>query len=259
MHALRRSFRTIDYFRKENAEAFKFAFRRFALLLKKIELIEGDTISIDSFKIFAQNNLKNNFNPQKIDRHIEYIDKKVEKYETQLNESDTEDRKGLLKKKIAEKLSHRKHYEELSEKLPESSEKQISLIDPNARNLQSSKNISGVSYNTQATADAKYKLLVHNHIGESTDKHELATTALSVQFVFGLTHFKTLSDAGYIPMINYTCVSKSGFPHILLLCQVYHLPTTVIHCFVSYTIRGKLLYISSRREDDHSCQLVASP
>ena len=197
LHGLRPSFRTIAYFRKENAEAFKSAFRRFVLMLKELELIEGDTVAIDSFKIFAQNNLKNNFNQKKIDRHIEYIDKKVEEYETQLNESDAEDRKELLKKKISEKLSHRKRYEQLSEKLTESGEKQISLIDPDARNLLSSKNISGVGYNIQAAADAKHKLLVHNHIGESTDKRELATAALCVQSLLGLTRFKTLSDAGY--------------------------------------------------------------
>lgn len=72
-------------FSKRKCGGFQVCIQEICTLVKKTKLIEGDTISIDSFKIFAQNNLKNNFNPQKIDRHIEYIDKKVEKYETQLN------------------------------------------------------------------------------------------------------------------------------------------------------------------------------
>ncbi|WP_242052355.1 IS1182 family transposase [Dysgonomonas sp. GY75] len=236
LHGLKPSFRAIAYFRKENAQAFKATFRMFVLMLKELELIQGETIAIDSFKIFAQNNLKNNFNQKKIDRHIEYIDSKVEEYEAQLNESDAEERNVLLKKKIAEKLSSRKKYKQLAEKLKQSGEKQISLIDPDARNLLSSKNISGVGYNIQAAADAKYKLLVHNHIGESTDKREPARTALSVQSLLGLTHLKTLSDAGYTTgdqlymckqagIVTYSSPMPSTSPYVdcyLLSRFIYH-------------------------------------
>ena len=46
-----------------------------------MNLIDGQTIAIDSFKIRAQNSLKNNFNQKKIDRHILYIDQKIEQYQ----------------------------------------------------------------------------------------------------------------------------------------------------------------------------------
>ena len=48
-------------------------------MLKNMGLIDGQTIAIDSFKIRAQNALKNNFNQKKIDRHIEYIDTKIQR------------------------------------------------------------------------------------------------------------------------------------------------------------------------------------
>ena len=54
------SFRTIAYLKKNNAEAFRKVFRQFVLMLKDMGLIEGETIGIDSFKIFAQNSLRNN-------------------------------------------------------------------------------------------------------------------------------------------------------------------------------------------------------
>ena len=59
------SFRTIAYLKKNNAEAFRKVFRQFVLMLKDMGLIEGETIGIDSFKIFAQNSLRNNYTQKK--------------------------------------------------------------------------------------------------------------------------------------------------------------------------------------------------
>ncbi len=191
------SFRTIAYFRKENSNAFTSTFKRFVLMLKDLDLIEGETIAIDSFKIFAQNSIRNNFTQKKIDRHIDYIDKKVAEYEAQLNESDAAEDKANLKEKIELKLNRRKKYEELNKALKDSGESQISLTDKDARALMLANNISGVGFNIQAAADAKNKLLVHSHIGGTIDKRELATVALDVQELLKKETFNTLSDAGY--------------------------------------------------------------
>jgi transposase len=59
-------YHTIADFRRQNKKAFRDIFRKFVVLLKEWELIEGETIAIDSFKIRAQNSLKNNFNEKKI-------------------------------------------------------------------------------------------------------------------------------------------------------------------------------------------------
>ena len=69
-------------------------------MLKDLDLIEGETIAIDSFKIFAQNSIRNNFTQKKIDRHIDYIEKKVAEYEAQLNQSDAAQYKANIKEKI---------------------------------------------------------------------------------------------------------------------------------------------------------------
>jgi len=58
--------------------------------------IEG----IDSFKIRAQNSLKNNFNQKKTDRHIEYIDHKIDEYEQQLDREENSEKKEELTTKI---------------------------------------------------------------------------------------------------------------------------------------------------------------
>lgn len=101
LKGLRPSARKIAYFRKENADAFKKAFRFFVVLLKDWELISGEVIAIDSFKIRAQNALKNNFNQKKIDRHIDYIDSKIDEYQKALELADSENDKQEINDKIA--------------------------------------------------------------------------------------------------------------------------------------------------------------
>lgn len=78
-----------------------------------------------------------------------------------------------------------------------SNDTQISLTDKDSRALMLTNNVSGVGYAVQAASDSKHKLLVHSHIGASTDKRELSTAALSVQELLQLDSFNTLSDAGY--------------------------------------------------------------
>lgn len=87
------SFRTIAYFRKNNSDAFNKVFRHFVLMLKEMNLVDGESIGVDSFKIFAQNSLRNNFTSKKIKRHLEYIDQKIEEYESALDETDIIEKK----------------------------------------------------------------------------------------------------------------------------------------------------------------------
>ena len=75
-------YHTIGDFRKDYKKPFREIFRRFVYLLKTWHLIEGETIAIDSFKIRAQNSLKNNYNDKKIARHLEYIDEKISAYQS---------------------------------------------------------------------------------------------------------------------------------------------------------------------------------
>jgi len=48
------------------------------------ELIGGNLVAGDSNKLRAQNSKKNNFNPGKIERHIIYIDARLEEYNADL-------------------------------------------------------------------------------------------------------------------------------------------------------------------------------
>ena len=191
LKGLRPSARKMAYFRKDNAKAFKLAFRHFVGLLKDWELIDGETIAIDSFKIRAQNALKNNFNQKKIERHIEYIDNKILEYRRQL---DTEDkvisiRKGYGKK-YAYQESKKEKYRNIEKQLPESGERQISLTDPDAKAVVLHRNIVNVGYNVQAGCDGKHKLFVNNDTGNVNDTHALSPMALDAKELLGVNKYE---------------------------------------------------------------------
>ncbi len=119
LEGTRPSARKIAYFRKDNPKAFKRAFRYFVVLLKDWELIDGETIAIDSFKIRAQNALKNNFNQDKIDRHIDYIDNKILEYRQQLDTADQDLDAQEVQDKIAYQESKKERYRTIEKKLRE--------------------------------------------------------------------------------------------------------------------------------------------
>ncbi|WP_086478612.1 IS1182 family transposase, partial [Arenibacter amylolyticus] len=210
LKGLRPSARRIAYFRKDNATAFKQAFRYFVVLLRDWELIDGETIAIDSFKIRAQNALKNNFNQKKIDRHIDYIDNKVQEYQQQLDAEDLEVDTQELQGKIAYQESKKDRYRTIERQLGESGETQISLTDPDARSVVMHRNIINVGYNVQAGCDAKHKLFVNNDTGTVNDTHALSPMALDVKELLNVDSMRTLTDKGYTTAKHLDICTKNG-------------------------------------------------
>jgi Transposase and inactivated derivatives len=190
-------YHTISDFRKENKKAFREIFRRFVVLLREWELIEGETIAIDSFKIRAKNSLKNNYNEKKIERHIAYIDEKIAAYETLLDECDKEEERQELEEKIAYQNEKKDNYRSMEEKLQTSGEDQISLTDPDSKAVILLRNIVNVGYNVQASADAKNKLLVEFDTGHVNDTHALADMAISSKELLKAEKINAIADKGY--------------------------------------------------------------
>jgi transposase len=72
---------TIANFRKNNPKAIEKVFRATVSMANHFNLIGGTLVAGDSTKLRAQNSKKNNFNPAKIERHIAYIDNKLQEYQ----------------------------------------------------------------------------------------------------------------------------------------------------------------------------------
>lgn len=197
MKGLRPSARKIAYFRKNNAKAFKQAFRYFVVLLKDMDLIDGQTIAIDSFKIRAQNSLKNNFNQKKIDRHIDYIDNKINDYQQQLEQEDNIDEQEKINTKIDYQNTKKKKYQSIEKELKETNQSQLSLNDKDARSVILHRNVVNVGYCVQAGCDGKHNLFINNDTGTVNDTHALSPMALDAKELLGLSEMNVITDKGY--------------------------------------------------------------
>jgi len=190
-------YKTISNFRKDNPKAFKSVFQHFVALLKDWKLIDGKTIAVDSFKIRAQNSLKNNYNERKIKRHIDYIDKKIAEYEQHLDEE--------FDKETEDKLKHNKkkktNYQGLKQQLKETIDGQISLTDPDSKAVVFQRNSVKVGYNVQAVSDAKNKMLVAADTGDVNDTKSLGEMVKRTKENIGDpddgSEMNVLADKGY--------------------------------------------------------------
>ena len=211
LKGLKPSPRTICYFRKNNAKAFKKAFQHFVLLLKEWKLIDGQTIAIDSFKIRAQNSLKNNFNQKKIDRHIAYINTKIKTYEQQLEATELPEEDSCeIKNKIKYQNQKKQNYKALEKQLKDSGQRQMSTTDPDARSVILHRNIVNVGYNIQAGSDSKHKLFTNAQTGHVNDTHALADMALEVKELLAVPSMNTLTDKGYTTGAEIAKCSENG-------------------------------------------------
>ena len=212
MRRLQPSARKIAYFRKDNPKAFKQAFRYFVLVLKKWDLIDGETIAIDSFKIRAQNSLKNNFNQKKIDRQIEYIDNKIAEFEDELDKNEERNlgEKKKLQDKIEQQQERRNEYKKIEKQLKDSGESQLSTTDPDAKAVVLHRNVVNVGYNVQAGCDSKYKLFINNDTGSVNDTHALADMAMDAKRLLGVEKMNCITDKGYTTGAHIDTCMKNG-------------------------------------------------
>lgn len=191
------SARTICLFRREYAEAFRAIFRKFVFLLKELGMIEGKTIAIDSFKVRAQNSLKNNFNQKKIDRQLEYIDGRIKEFEEAMDKADSQEGKAQLAQKIETQKSRQQKYQAIESELKETGKDQISTTDPDAQSVVLQRGITVVGYNVQASVDAKNKLITNFDTGGVNDTTALASVAIAAKEVLQVEQMDVLADKGY--------------------------------------------------------------
>jgi len=159
---------TISNFRRDNPKAIKKVFRSTVEMANRFNLIGGRLIAGDSTKLRAQNSKKNNFNAKKIERHLAYIDAKLKVYTKQLAKSDG-DAKGQIADKITQQEKRKETYNQLSEQLEASGEKQISTSDPESRQMITRNNITEVAYNVQTSVDEKFKIPIDYKVTNTND------------------------------------------------------------------------------------------
>jgi len=187
---------TISNFRRDNPKAIKKVFRATVQIAKHFDLIGGKLIAGDSAKLRAQNSMKNNFNQAKTERHIAYIDNKLEEYTRALAESDG-DNQEIIRDEIKKQQERKDNYKNLEKQLKESGENQISISDPESRQIAIRNNITEVAYNVQTTVDAKNNIPVDYKVTNQNDSRAMGNMVQRAKSILGTNEFTALYDKGY--------------------------------------------------------------
>lgn len=187
---------TISNYRRDNPKAIKKVFRETVKVAKHFDLIGGTLIAGDSTKFRAQNSKKNNYNKNKIDRHVAYIDNKIEQYNQELSEADNDSKAGI-RKQIEKQEERKDKYRELENQLKESGEKQISTKDPESRQMIIRSNITEVAYNTQVSTDAKNCIPIDYKVTNKNDSKAMGKMLQRAKSILRSSDFTALYDKGY--------------------------------------------------------------
>ena len=189
---------TISNFRRDNRKAISKVFRATVKIAKHFNLIGGKLIAGDSTKYRAQNSKKNNYNQSKINRHIEYIDKKLTAYNEELSKNDGDkERKLELKTQINKQEKHRDKYKKIEKKIRDSGQEQISTSDTDSRQMIIRNNITEVAYNIQTTVDSKNNLPIDYKVTNNNDSKAMGNMLQRAKSILRSNDFTALYDKGY--------------------------------------------------------------
>jgi transposase len=187
---------TISNFRRDNPKAIKKVFRATVQIARHFDLIGGNLIAGDSTKLRAQNSKKNNYNQAKIDRHVAYIDNKLEEYTRALAENDGDNRQQI-EDEIKKQQDRKDNYKNLEKQLKESGEPQISISDPESRQIMLRNNITEVAYNVQTTVDSKNNIPIDYKVTNQNDSKAMGNMVRRAKSILGTNEFTVLYDKGF--------------------------------------------------------------
>ena len=200
---------TISNFRRDNSDAIKKVFRATVNIAKNLNLIGGILLAGDGTKLRAQNSKKNNYNQKKIDRHLAYIENKLQEYVKELEKADGDKKKEILEK-IDKHKEQKKKYQAIEKHLEETGEKQVSTSDPESRHLIIKGMITEVSYNIQATVDDKHCLPINFDTTNVNDRNAMTHMVEQAIEIVEKNSFDVLFDKGYHNAEQLHNVQKMG-------------------------------------------------
>ena len=220
-------FKTIANFRKDNGPAIRKVCSQFVLLCRQLNLLTEASVAIDGSKFKAVNNRDNNFTANKVERRREQIEASIERYLAALASADRQESTDFMAAKIQrlpdKVVLLKEHLEKLKAietQLQEAPDKQISLIDLDARSMATSGRGTGmVGYNVQTAVDTKHHLIVaHEVTNVGHDRHQLANMAKQAKTAMGVDELNVVADRGYFDSEEILKCQEAGIVPIVPKC-----------------------------------------
>ncbi|MEI6490091.1 MAG: IS1182 family transposase [Bacteroidota bacterium] len=210
---------TISNFRMDNPKSIKKVFRATVQIAKHFDLIGGKLIAGDSTKLRAQNSKKNNYNQGKIDRHLAYIENKLEEYNNALQQAEGENKKSI-EASIEKHLGRKEQYHKLEQQIKETGEAQVSTSDTESRQMITRNNITEVAYNVQTTNDSKYNLPIDYKVTNNNDSKALGNMVRRAKSILHTTDFTALFDKGYHTGSEMKIAQELGIEAIVAIPEI---------------------------------------
>ena len=189
---------TISNFRKNNEKGIRKVFQATVKLASHFELIGGILVAGDSTKLRAQNSKKNNFNPNKIERHIAYIDARLEEYNKALATQDGDlEQQQIITKKIKKHNIEKQKYIGYQHTIDATGVTQISTSDLDSRQIMTRNNISKVAYTVQTVVDALHNIPIDFKVTNENDSKAMGGMLRRTKTILGHSNFTGIYDKGY--------------------------------------------------------------
>lgn len=198
-------FKTIADFRRDNGPAIRAACAQFVVLCRRFNLFTRAVVAIDGSKFKAVNSRDKNFTVAKVAKRIEQVEASIARYLAALDRADRQDgdvaeaKTARLEEKIEGLRRQMQSLKAMGRQVEAAPDKQVSLIDPDARSMATSGKGTGiVGYNVQVAVDAEHHLIVaHGVTNVGSDRGQLASMGRKAREATGCREVTVLADRGY--------------------------------------------------------------
>jgi len=194
-------FKTIADFRKDNGRGIKNTCRAFIGLCRQMKLFTDVIVAIDGSKFKAVNSKENNYTPKKLQFHIARVEKHIDDYLKQLDDSDKEEEKVIDETPIKDKIAWLKNrlceLRTLEEQVNSHPDKQLSTTDPDSRLMKTQGMTRSVCYNVQTAVDTEHHLIVAHEVTNRQDRGQLCSMGKQAQAALKEKKIIVIADKGY--------------------------------------------------------------
>jgi len=194
-------FKTIADFRKDNGKGIKNTCRAFIDICRQLKLFTDVVVAIDGSKFKAVNSKENNYTPKKLQFHIARVEKHIDDYLKQLDDSDREEEKIIDETPIKEKIVWLKQrlseLKALEEEVDNHPDKQLSTVDPDSRLMKTQGMTRAVCYNVQSVVDTKHHLIVAHEVTNKQDRGQLCEMGKQAKAALSQETITVIADKGY--------------------------------------------------------------
>jgi len=202
MKQLAPDFKTIADFRKDNGSAIKQVCQQFVVFCRQAGLVSGQLIAVDGSKFKAAASKDQALTRKQLESQLNQLSQKIDRYLSDLADSEQESEQTLDKDKVAEALaflqSRKVSLEDEWRQMVGQGATQLCRTEPDATLMKSGRSGMVVGYNAQNAVDARHQLIVHHELTcAASDNRQLTPLARAVRKALEDKVETLVADAGY--------------------------------------------------------------